>query len=144
MEVPEMVTLLQQHRVKSLCRRLCLKSCRYASEIAEPRFVDKEIRVVIYVDDQTSAEKLDNSNCRDPTSTIPSTSSTSMRDTLDQLRELYHAVKKKAKNKEEEEEEVALYQEDRQPGPTHLLHTAYTGREKSEEERRQMNDIPYQ
>ena len=40
--------------------------------------------------------------CRDPTSTKPTLSSTTMRDTLDQLRELYQAGKKRTKKKEEE------------------------------------------
>ena len=66
-----------------------------------------------------------------------------MRDTLGQLRELYNTVKKRTKNKEEEDE-PARYQEDRLPGPAHFPHTADTGREQPEEERRQMNDIPYQ
>ena len=66
-----------------------------------------------------------------------------MKDTLDQLRELYYTVKKRTKKKEEEEE-PDYYQEERRPGPAHFLHTADTGREQPEEKRRQMNDIPYQ
>ena len=84
--------------------------------------------------------------CQDPTLTIPASSSTTKRDTLEQLRELYNAVKKKTKNKEEEEE-PAHCQEDRWPGPAHFLgklHTTDTGREQPEEERKQMNDISYQ
>ena len=70
--------------------------------------------------------------CRDPMSMIQPTPSTSMRDTLDQLRELSNTVKKRTKKKEEEEE------------PGHYLRTADTGSEQPEEERRQMNEIPYQ
>ena len=77
--------------------------------------------------------------------TRPTSSSTTIRDTLEQLRELYNTVKKKTKNKEEEE--PAHYQEDRRPGPAHFLDTPHamdTGREQPEEERKQMNDISYQ
>ena len=66
-----------------------------------------------------------------------------MRDTLDQLRELYNAVNKRTKKKEEEEE-PGHYQEGKRPSPAHFLHTADTGSEQPEEEGRQMNDIPYQ
>ena len=74
--------------------------------------------------------------------TIPSQSSTTIRDTLEQLRELYNAVKKKTKNKEEEE--PAHCQEDRLPGRAHFLDTPHltdTGREQQEVERKQINDI---
>ena len=50
----------------------------------------------------------------------------------------------KGKTKNKEEEEPSHSQEDRRPGPAHFLeaaYTAHTGREKQEEERKQMNSI---
>ena len=52
---------------------------------------------------------------------------------------------KGTKKNKEEEEEPAPSQEDRRLGPAPFLettHTAYTGREQSEEERKTMNSIP--
>ena len=80
--------------------------------------------------------------CRDPMSTIQATSSTSKQDTLDQLRELYHAVKKQTKKKEEEASHH--YKEDGQSDPSHFPNTATSRNEQREEERRQMNELPHQ
>ena len=63
-------------------------------------------------------------------------SSTNIRDTLRQVRELYNMMKGTKKNKEEEEE-PAPSRKDRRLGPAHFLettHTAHTGREQKEEE----------
>ena len=66
-----------------------------------------------------------------------------MHDTLDQLRELYHTVKKRTKMKEEE----ASYHHkegDGQLDPAHFANTATSGSKQQEKERIQMNELPYQ
>ena len=73
-------------------------------------------------------------------STLETTPSTSIRDTLDQLRELYHAVKKKTKKREDYHKE----EEDGQLDLAHFTSTATRGSEQQEEERIQMNKLPYQ
>ena len=90
-------------------------------------------------------ERLAIGECRDPGSKTPTLSSTNIRDTLGQLRELYSTMEGKTKNKEEEEE-PAHSQEDRRLGPAHFLETTYTAhtrREQAEEERKTMNTISY-
>ena len=67
-----------------------------------------------------------------------------MRDTLDQLRELYHAVKKQTKKKEEEEASHHYEEEDGRLDPAHFPNTATSRSKQQEEERRQMNELPYQ
>ena len=69
---------------------------------------------------------------------MPTASSTNIRDTLKQLRQLYNSVKG-TKKKKKEEEEPATSQEDRWLGPAHFLettHTAYLGREQREDFRK--------
>ena len=73
---------------------------------------------------------------------METTPSTLMRDTLDQLRELYHAVKKKTKKREE----ASYYHKEEKDGRLDLAHfasTATSGSEQQEEERIQMNELPY-
>ena len=82
-------------------------------------------------------------HCRDPGSTTPTSSSTNIRDTLKQLRELYNGTKgtKKNKEEEEEEEEPAPSQEDRWLGPAHFLETTHTAHREQKEEEKTRNSI---
>ena len=59
--------------------------------------------------------------CRDPISTQDMTSKTSICDALEQLRELYHAEKKRTKKKEGEASYYQEREEDGQLGPIHFL-----------------------
>ena len=59
--------------------------------------------------------------CRDPISTQESSSMTSIRDALDQLRDLYHVAKKRRKKKEGEVPHYQEPEEDGQLGPVHFL-----------------------
>ena len=66
--------------------------------------------------------------------TLETTPSTLIRDTLDQLRELYHAVKKKTKKREEEASYHHKDEEDRWLDLAHFTSTATRGSEQQEEE----------
>ena len=77
-------------------------------------------------------------------STQETTLSTSIRDILDQLRELYHSVKKRTKKREEEGSYYHNTEEDGQLGPAHFTHTTTSGSEQPEEEKMEINELPYQ
>ena len=59
--------------------------------------------------------------CQDPMSAQETTPTTSIRDTLDQIRELYHAVKKRTKKKEGETSYYQEAEDNGQLGPAHSL-----------------------
>ena len=83
-------------------------------------------------------------NCRDPMLTLETTPSTSIGDTVDQLRELYHAVKKKTRKREEVASYYHKVEEDGQLSLAHFASTTTSGSEQQEEEKMYMNELPDQ
>ena len=59
--------------------------------------------------------------CRDPMPPQEATTTTSIHDTLDQLRELYHEVKKRTKKREGEASYYQETEDDGQLGPVRFL-----------------------